>query len=147
MSDDIEAVTSNTSCYYRVLGLCKQATSHDIRRAYRRLALKWHPDRWIKNPNSALAGEAKLRFQQVHEAYSVLLDKGKRSVYDAGLFDLLSDDDDENFTSFMQDMAATIKRTRCKEGYSLEELQEMLFEMVTGYDSNLHFPRKKTRTS
>ena len=102
MSDDIEAVTSNTSCYYRVLGLCKQATSHDIRRAYRRLALvnldansqhvvfclticfctviiyglqiqllqKWHPDRWIKNPNSALAGEAKLRFQQVHEAYS-----------------------------------------------------------------------------
>ncbi|XP_016681242.2 dnaJ homolog subfamily A member 3, mitochondrial, partial [Gossypium hirsutum] len=56
---------------------------------------KWHPDRWMKNPN--VSGEAKKRFQQIQEAYSVLSDKGKRKIYDAGLLGLLADDDDEGF--------------------------------------------------
>ncbi|XP_057492966.1 uncharacterized protein LOC130778476 isoform X4 [Actinidia eriantha] len=56
------------SCYYAVIGICKDASSSDIRTAYRKLALKWHPDRWAKN--SAVAGEANRRFQKIQEAYS-----------------------------------------------------------------------------
>ncbi|TKY61749.1 DnaJ-like subfamily B member 6 [Spatholobus suberectus] len=57
-------------CYYSVLGIGKHSTDDEIRCAYRKLALKWHPDRWIKDPKLAL--EAKKRFQHVQEAYSVL---------------------------------------------------------------------------
>ncbi|GFY89024.1 chaperone DnaJ-domain superfamily protein [Actinidia rufa] len=56
------------SCYYAVLGICKDASFSDIRTAYRKLALKWHPDRWAKN--SAVSGEANRRFQKIQEAYS-----------------------------------------------------------------------------
>ena len=51
------------------------------------------------------------------------------------------------FAELIKDIDEVVILLNGQEGYSLEELQEMLFEMVTGYDSNLHFPRKKTRTS
>ncbi|KZV19477.1 dnaJsubfamily B member 3-like [Dorcoceras hygrometricum] len=54
--------------YYSLLGIRKDASSSDIRTAYRKLALKWHPDRWATNPSAA--AEAKLRFQKIQEAYS-----------------------------------------------------------------------------
>ena len=78
------------SCYYSVLGIRRDASSSDIRTAYRKLALKWHPDRWAKN--QALAGEAKRRFQQIQEAYSVLSDASKKSMYDAGFYDPMEED-------------------------------------------------------
>ncbi|GFR95087.1 DnaJ subfamily B member 6 [Elysia marginata] len=64
-------------CYYEVLGIEKSATEQEIKKAYRRLALKWHPD---KNPDNK--DEAKLKFQEISEAYDVLSDKKKRDVYD-----------------------------------------------------------------
>ncbi|KAE8662549.1 Betaine aldehyde dehydrogenase [Hibiscus syriacus] len=76
-----------------VLGIGKQAYVSEIRDAYIRQALKWHPDRWIKNPK--VPGEAKQRFQRIQVAYSVLSDKGKRKIHDAGLLGLITDDDDE----------------------------------------------------
>ncbi|KFK35513.1 hypothetical protein AALP_AA4G000800 [Arabis alpina] len=54
------------------------------------LLKQWHPDR-----NPGVAGEAKRRFQQIQEAYSVLNDENKRSMYDAGLYDPHVDDDDQ----------------------------------------------------
>ncbi|CAG5129784.1 unnamed protein product [Candidula unifasciata] len=63
--------------YYEVLGIEKSATDQEIRKAYRRLALKWHPD---KNPENK--EEAKRKFQEISEAYDVLSDKKKREVYD-----------------------------------------------------------------
>ncbi|XP_051145640.1 uncharacterized protein LOC127261359 isoform X3 [Andrographis paniculata] len=87
-------------CYYSVLGVRKDASSSDIRSAYRKLALKWHPDRWAKNPSAA--GEAKRRFQKIQEAYSVLSDKGKRSMYDAGFLDLF--EEDEGMGDFLHDL-------------------------------------------
>ncbi|XP_059171670.1 dnaJ homolog subfamily B member 6-A-like isoform X4 [Physella acuta] len=68
---------SDKSCYYEVLGIEKSATEQDIKKAYRRLALKWHPD---KNPENK--DEAKKKFQEISEAYDILSDKKKREVYD-----------------------------------------------------------------
>jgi molecular chaperone DnaJ len=62
--------------YYEVLGVARDASEDDNNRAYRRLALKFHPDR---NPNDA---EAEQKFKESAEAYEVLSDPEKRSRYD-----------------------------------------------------------------
>lgn len=62
--------------YYEVLGVSRDAGEDDIRRAYRQLALKYHPDR---NPGDA---SAEANFKEATEAYSVLNDKEKRVAYD-----------------------------------------------------------------
>jgi curved DNA-binding protein len=59
--------------YYRILGVSRDADENDIKRAYRKLALKYHPD---KNPDS------EERFKEINEAYEVIGDAEKRSKYD-----------------------------------------------------------------
>lgn len=61
--------------YYEVLGLSKQATTDEIKRAFRRLAMQYHPDR-NKEPG------AESKFKEVNEAYEVLRDDQKRKIYD-----------------------------------------------------------------
>ena len=63
--------------YYSILGLDKNASADDIKKAYRRLARKYHPD---VNPNDP---EAHAKFQQINEANEVLSDPEKRKKYDA----------------------------------------------------------------
>src|SRR6187397_283307 len=62
--------------YYEILGITKDATADEIKKAYRQLALKNHPD---KNPGDA---EAERRFKEAAEAYEVLSDREKRQRYD-----------------------------------------------------------------
>ena len=65
-----------TRDYYDVLGVNKNASDEEIKKAYRKLAMKYHPDR---NPNKK---EAEERFKEINEAYAVLSDKEKRKQYD-----------------------------------------------------------------
>src|SRR5215831_10435084 len=63
--------------YYKVLGVDKKASQEDIKKAYRKLARKYHPDT-NKDPG------AEERFKQISEAYDVLGDEDKRKKYDRG---------------------------------------------------------------
>ncbi|XP_054887341.1 dnaJ homolog subfamily B member 2 isoform X2 [Poeciliopsis prolifica] len=63
--------------YYSLLGVSRNASQDDIKKAYRKLALKWHPD---KNPDNK--EEAERKFKEVAEAYEVLSDKSRRDAYD-----------------------------------------------------------------
>ena len=66
------------SNYYEILGIQKTATNEEIKKAYRTLAFKYHPDR---NPGNAAAEE---KFKQITAAYDVLSDESKRRNYDLG---------------------------------------------------------------
>jgi len=62
--------------YYEVLGIKREASEEDIKKAYRNLAMQHHPDRNPENP------KAEERFKECKEAYEVLCDPDKRSAYD-----------------------------------------------------------------
>ena len=61
--------------YYEVLGVPRDASVEEIKRAFRRLAMKYHPDR-NKSP------DAEAKFKEINEAYQVLSDPQKRAAYD-----------------------------------------------------------------
>jgi DnaJ family protein B protein 4 len=63
--------------FYAILGVPRTANDADLKKAYRKLAMKWHPD---KNPNNVEAAQAK--FQEISEAYAVLSDPKKRQIFD-----------------------------------------------------------------
>jgi molecular chaperone DnaJ len=98
--------------YYEVLGLSRDATEDEVKKAYRRLALKYHPD---KNPGNK---EAEENFKEATEAYEVLKDSQKRSTYDqfghAGLsgaggfggFDFTTFDLSDALRAFMRDFGS-----------------------------------------
>ena len=62
--------------YYDVLGVSKSASKDELKKAYRKLAMKYHPDR---NPDDSQAAE---KFKELSEAYEILSDDQKRQTYD-----------------------------------------------------------------
>lgn len=67
---------STTEDYYSILGVAKTASADEIKKAYRKLAMQYHPDR---NPDNK---EAEAKFKDINEAYEVLKDDQKRAAYD-----------------------------------------------------------------
>jgi len=66
--------------YYEILGLTKTATASEIKSAYKKMALKWHPDRNGKTEADKKAAEEK--FKEINEAYQILSDTKKKQTYD-----------------------------------------------------------------
>lgn len=85
--------------YYKLLGIDKNASEDDIKKNYKKMALKYHPD---KNPNNREEAEAK--FKDISEAYNVLSDPDKREIYDKygkdGLENMMGDNDSSPFDIF-----------------------------------------------
>ncbi|UZV89419.1 DnaJ domain-containing protein, partial [Treponema pallidum] len=79
--DSLDGVIVAKKDYYEVLGISKTASGEEIKKAYRRLAIQFHPDRNQGNK------EAEERFKEATEAYEVLIDAQKRAAYDRYGFD------------------------------------------------------------
>ncbi|KAG5523606.1 hypothetical protein RHGRI_035416 [Rhododendron griersonianum] len=116
--------------FYAVLGLKKECSEAELRNAYKKLALRWHPDRCSASGNSKYVEEAKKKFQAIQQAYSVLSDANKRFLYDVGVYD--SNDDDENgMGDFLNEMAVMMSQNKSNKNAeeSFEELKELFEEM------------------
>ncbi|KAJ2745784.1 hypothetical protein GGI20_001901 [Coemansia sp. BCRC 34301] len=76
--------TEDVPDLYEILGVARDATDEDLRKAYRKLALRTHPDKWTHLDPASTEAQAKTReFQQIGFAYTVLKDTQRRKVYDA----------------------------------------------------------------
>ena len=91
--DEIKQRMSARKDFYKILEIPHDASQSDIKKAYRKLALKYHPDK-NKSPN------ATKKFQDIGEAYSVLSDPAKRRRYDLGSRTPFSNFNDNDFSDF-----------------------------------------------
>src|ERR1700704_3713701 len=127
--------------YYEVLGVSRTASAEELKRAYRKLALQFHPDR---NPNDP---QAESRFKEINEAYEVLSDQSKRQRYDtfghsaqgAQGFDFGTND---ILDMFFGQAAAGRGRTGPRRGVDLRlDLRLTFEEAVFGVERELTIPR------
>lgn len=81
-------------CYYKILGIEETASSDEVKKAYRNLALVWHPDKNQANPE-----EAHAKFQTILKAYETLSDNRERDWYDRHKDQILSDGDKSEETT------------------------------------------------
>jgi molecular chaperone DnaJ len=133
--------------YYEVLGVTREATDREIKSAYRRLAVKYHPD---KNPGDA---ESEERFKEAAEAYAVLSDADQRARYDrfghagvgsapagagagfGGFEDILGD-------IFGDIFGASRRRSSTRRGADLRyDLEITLEEVLAGATKRIRIPR------
>ncbi|RLF27477.1 MAG: molecular chaperone DnaJ [Thermoplasmata archaeon] len=115
--------------YYEILGVPRNATKEEIKRAYRRLALKYHPD---KNPGK----DAEEKFKEISEAYAVLYDDEKRAMYDryghAGIDQRYSYEDifrGTDFSDIFRDLGFDFDF-----GFTFDDIFERFFGHRTGFE-------------
>ncbi len=126
--------------YYEILGVDKEASSEDIKSAYRQAALQWHPDRNPDNP------EAEEKFKEIAEAYSVLSDLDKKRNYDAtgssqgSPFGYHTAGDPFDIFRNMAGMHFGPQRPRPMKGQSLQEVVEIsLKDAIFGVEIPLSY--------
>jgi molecular chaperone DnaJ len=140
--------------YYATLGVAKDANGEDMKRAYRKLAMQYHPDR---NPGNA---EAEARFKELNEAYDVLKDDQKRGAYDryghaafeqgngAGFsqgFDFGSGDLGGIFDQVFGDIMGGRRGGRTRTGADIRQAVEIdLAQAFAGAKVNLRVPTRVT---
>ncbi len=150
-------MTATKRDYYEVLNVERTADADEIKRAYRRLALKHHPD---KNPGDK---EAEQKFKECAEAYEVLSDPQKRQRYDAygheglrgvGMHDFSHMGFDDIFSMFDDIFGGGMfggrrsggrQGRRAARGYDIEiQLELELSDVLTGIEKQLEFERRDT---
>jgi molecular chaperone DnaJ len=141
--------------YYEALGVNKNASADEIKRAYRRMAIKYHPD---KNPDDK---EAEAKFKECAEAYEVLSDSDKRQRYDqfgheglrgAGMHDFsrMNVEDifsmfgfDDFFSGIFGGRRRSARRAGPTRGYDLETAVELtLNDIAKGAEKTIEFTRQ-----
>lgn len=122
---------------YAVLELGKECTSTDLKNAYKKLAMRWHPDRCSASGNLRLSEESKKRFQAIQEAYSVLSDDNKRLLYDVGMYDKEDDESNNGMCDFLSEMATMMSQTKPNENEegTFEEFQQLFDDIFQPHDT------------
>ncbi|XP_047158406.1 dnaJ homolog subfamily B member 3-like [Vigna umbellata] len=110
---------------YEVLGIEKECSPSELKKAYKKLALRWHPDRC----SGSREEKGKEKFQAIQHAYSVLSDANTRLLYEVGVYD--SDDDQTGMGDFLNEMATMMTQSKPSENgeESFEEFQQLFEEM------------------
>ena len=138
------SVASGKRDFYEVLGLAQDATPEQIKKGYRKLAHKYHPDRNQSDPN------AEEKFKEAAQAYEVLSDPTKRQRYDqfghaglggAGLHDFSHMQVDDIFSMFT-DIFGGGRRGRARGADLQAQVELSLAEVVTGAERSIEFTRR-----
>lgn len=149
---------ANKRDYYEVLGVDKNANDDDIKKAYRKLAVKYHPDRNQGNK------EAEEKFKEATEAYEVLSDKNKRSNYDQFGFEGVDNSGGFNPNAFhdfadifggMGDFFSQMfgggfggfssrSQPKRKGNDAITQVEITFDEMITGVEKSVHVDLKKS---
>ncbi|XOD70198.1 MAG: molecular chaperone DnaJ [Sodalis sp. (in: enterobacteria)] len=130
------------SDYYEILGVSRDAEEREIKKAYKRLAMKFHPDR---NPGNA---EAETKFKEIKEAYEVLVDANKRVAYDQYRHEAVEQggmgngaDFSDIFGDVFGDIFGKGRRQRASRGVDLRYNMELsLEETVRGVTREICIP-------
>ncbi|XP_057949193.1 uncharacterized protein LOC131144511 [Malania oleifera] len=112
--------------YYNVLKVNRSVGEEELKKAYRRLAMKWHPD---KN-RSHDKGEAEAKFKQISEAYDVLSDPQKRRIYD------LYGEEGLKAGVFPPSAGGGVRRAKPDFGFSTRDAEDIFAEFFGGSDGN-----------
>ena len=112
-----------TRNYYEILEIEKNATQEEIKKAYRKLSLKWHPDKWSTKSESERK-EAEEKFKEISKVYQILSDPETRNIYD------IYGEDFDNFGSSGEtsssDVADEIKREYAEAEAKKQELKKQM---------------------
>lgn len=143
------------SDHYKILGVDRDASQESIKKAYRKLALKYHPDRNPDNPDS------EKKFKEISESYSILSDEEKRRNYDqfgdanASNFSGFNTDNFRGFEDIFSGMPFAEEmfgdrfksRNRTRQGVRSSDLHKTvsvtLKEVLTGCEKNIEYTRTK----